>query len=250
MKKLFLFLFFLLVGCSEAEKPISIYDLSTKIDEIELNTLNIEESVATVEREILEDELIDVSSDIAKIIDLNQLKQYVFYQSEETYIFIYETNDYKISNIINNYFDDLATKQITISLREKLKERVEYKYEDFYIYIVGDNSNKILERILDTKNKLFENTILLSDDAIKEKFGFEIKDSVVKFSTKLNNEIGYILIPNATSEIEEKLDNYYNAKTDNLSKNKLKYNKGNNLIYVVSYDNNKVLKILESTNLE
>ena len=84
-------------------------------------------------------------------------------------------------------------------------------YEDFYIYIVGDNSNKILEKILETKNKLFENTTSLSDDTIKEKFGFEIKDCIVKFSTKLNSEIGYILISNATPEIEEKVNNLNNT---------------------------------------
>ena len=246
MKKLFLFCMLLFIGCTNQEiKEINIYELSKEIDKIESNSINIEQSVVKIENEIINDELIDVSSDISKLVDLSKLKQYIFYQKDETFIFIYETKDSNISNIMTSYFEDTLKKQITASLREKIVNRIEYQYEDFYIYIVGDNKNKILEKILETKKLLFDNTAILSEDSIKEKFGIKIDDSIVKWSTKLSDEYGYILIDNPTNEIEQRLDEYF-KDNNKLNGSLLKLTKNGKLIYVVSQDNNKILEIIES----
>ena len=246
MKKLFLFCLLLLIGCKQQIKELNIYELSKKIDQIETNSLNIEKAIVGISNEMMDDELIDVSSDISKIMDLTKLKQYVFYQNDENYIFIYETEDHTISNVMTSYFEDTLKKQITASLREKIVNRIEYKYEDFYIYIVSSKQNKILEKILETKVLLFDNTASISGDAIEEKFGIKIENAIVKWSTKLDQEQGYILIENSTDEIEKKCDEYFNRKQNELTGSVLKLRKDNNLIYVVSQDNNKVLEIIES----
>lgn len=246
MKKLFLFLIFLLVGCNEQKENLNIYELSKEMDQIESNSINIEKAIVKVGNEVLEDELIDVSSDISKLIDLSKLKQYIFYQNEENYVFIYETEDTNISNVMKSYFEDTLKKQITPSLREQIVNRIEYKYEDFYIYIVSNNKNKILEKILETKVLLFDNTSSIKDDAIEEKFGVKLENAVVRWSTKLNQQYGYILINNPAIEIEKKLDDYFVNNKNDLTGSLLKLNKDNNLIYVVSQDNNKVLEIIEN----
>lgn len=246
MKKLFLFCLLLLVGCKQQEKEFNIYELSKKMDEIETNSLNIEKAIVGISEEMMDDELIDVSSDISKILDLTKLKQYVFYQNDENYIFIYETEDSTISNVMTSYFEDTLKKQITATLREKIVNRIEYQYEDFYIYIASGKQNQILKKILETKVLLFHNTTSLSQDAVEEKFGIKIDNAIVKWSTKLGQEQGYLLIENPTSDIEEKCDNYFNNNQNKLIGSLLKLRKGNDLIYVVSQDNNKVLQIIES----
>ena len=246
MKKLFLFLIFLLVGCNEQKENLNIYELSKEIDQIESNSINIEKAIVKIGNEVFEDELIDVSSDISKLVDLSKLKQYIFYQNEENYIFIYETQDTNISNVMKSYFEDTLKKQITPSLREQIVNRIEYKYEDFYIYIVSSNKNKILEKILETKVLLFDNTSSIKDDSIEEKFGVILENAVVRWSTKLNQQYGYILINNPTIEIEKKLDDYFINNKNELIGSLLKFNKENKLIYVVSQDNNKVLEIIEN----
>lgn len=242
MKKIFLFLYFLLVGCMN-KNSINISELSKEISKIETNNIDIEESIVNIENNIFKKELKDIRSDLSKYINLDELEEYAFYNEEDTYVFIIKTN-IDIKNNINKYFNDLLDENSSANLKEKISNRTEYKYGDYYIYIVSDNNKPILDKIIETKHKLFDNTTNLSNDAIIEKYGLEIDNSIFVMSTKLNTDFGYIVISNIDNETENKLDNYYK---DN--KNLLKIKRDNITVYSISEDNNKVKKTVDKYNI-
>ena len=242
MKKIFLFLCFLLVGCMN-KNNINISELSKEISKIETNNIDIEESIVNIENNIFKKELKDIRSDLSKYINLDELEEYAFYNEEDTYVFIIKTN-IDIKNNINKYFNDLLDENSSANLKEKISNRTEYKYGDYYIYIVSDNNKQILDKIIETKHKLFDNTTNLSNDAIIEKYGLEIDNSIFVMSTKLNTDFGYIVISNIDNETENKLDNYYK---DN--KNLLKIKRDNITVYSISEDNNKVKETVDKYNI-
>jgi len=205
MKKIFLFFCFLLVGCGN-KNIIDINRLSEEISKIETNNIDIEESIVNVENNIFKKELKDISDDLSKYINLKELEEYAFYNNEDTYVFIIKTN-IDIKDNINNYFINLTGTNISANLKEKIINRTEYKYGDYYIYIVSDNNKAILDKIIETKHKLFDNTINLSNEAIIEKYGIEIDNRIVVMSNKLDSDFGYIIIKDITNEVENKLDN-------------------------------------------
>lgn len=233
MKKIFLFFCFLLVGCGN-KNIIDINRLSEEISKIETNNIDIEESIVNVENNIFKKELKDISDDLSKYINLKELEEYAFYNNEDTYVFIIKTN-IDIKDNINNYFINLTDTNASANLKEKIINRTEYKYGDYYIYIVSDNNEDILDKIIETKHKLFDNTINLSNEAIIEKYGLEIDNRIVVMSNKLDSDFGYIIISDITNEVENKLDNYYK---DN--KNIVKIKRDNITVYSISNDNEKV----------
>ena len=230
MKKIFLFFCFLLVGCGN-KNIIDINRLSEEISKIETNNIDIEESIVNVENNIFKKELKDISDDLSKYINLKELEEYAFYNNEDTYVFIIKTN-IDIKDNINNYFINLIDTNTSANLKEKIINRTEYKYGDYYIYIVSDNNEDILDKIIETKHKLFDNTINLSNEAIIEKYGLEIDNRIVVMSNKLDSDFGYIIVSDITNEVENKLDNYYK---DN--KNIVKIKRDNITVYSISNDN-------------
>ncbi len=233
MKKIFLFFCFLLVGCGN-KNIIDINRLSEEISKIETNNIDIEESIVNIENNIFKKELKDISDDLSKYINLKELEEYAFYNNEDTYVFIIKTN-IDIKDNINNYFINLIDTNTSANLKEKIINRTEYKYGDYYIYIVSDNNEDILDKIIETKHKLFDNTINLSNEAIIEKYGLEIDNRIVVMSNKLDSDFGYIIVSDITNEVENKLDNYYK---DN--KNIVKIKRDNITVYSISNDNEKV----------
>ena len=242
MKKIFLFLCFLLVGCGVKNK-ININELSEEISKIETNNIDIEESIVNIENNIFKKELKDIRNDLNKYLDLKNLEEYAFYNEEDTYIFIIKTN-VDIKNSINNYFNDLLDENASANLKEKISNRIEYKYDNYYIYIVSDNNKEILDKIIETKHKLFDNCINLGNDAIIEKYGIEIDNRMVVMSNKLDSDFGYIVISDITNEVENKLDNYYKDNP-----NLLKIKRDNVTVYSISNDNEKVKETIDKYNI-
>ena len=242
MKKIFLFFCLLLVGCG-LKNSIDINQLSEEISKIETNNIDIEEAIVNVENNIFKSELKDISSDLSKYLDLRKLEEYAFYNYEDTYVFIIKTN-IDIKDNINNYFNNLINSDTSANKKEKILNRIEYKYGDYFIYIVSDNNKEILDKIIETKHKLFDNCINLSNDAIIEKYGLEIDNRIVVMSNKLDNDFGYIIVKDIDNEVENKLDSYYK---DN--QNLLKIKKDNVTIYSISNDNDKVKETVEKYNI-
>lgn len=242
MKKIFLFLCFLLVGCGVKNK-ININELSEEISKIETNNIDIEESIVNIENNIFKKELKDIRNNLNKYLDLKNLEEYAFYNEEDTYIFIIKTN-VDIKNSINNYFNDLLDENASANLKEKISNRIEYKYDNYYIYIVSDNNKEILDKIIETKHKLFDNCINLGNDAIIEKYGIEIDNRMVVMSNKLDSDFGYIVISDITNEVENKLDNYYKDNP-----NLLKIKRDNVTVYSISNDNEKVKETIDKYDI-
>ena len=233
---------FLLVGCGVKNK-ININELSEEISKIETNNIDIEESIVNIENNIFKKELKDIRNDLNKYLDLKNLEEYAFYNDEDTYVFIIKTN-VDIKNSINNYFNDLLDENASANLKEKISNRTEYKYGDYYIYIVSDNNKEILDKIIETKHKLFDNCINLGNDAIIEKYGIEIDNRMVVMSNKLDSDFGYIVISDITNEVENKLDNYYKDNP-----NLLKIKRDNVTVYSISNDNEKVKETIDKYDI-
>lgn len=244
MKKLFLFCIFLLIGCSD-KSNLSISELSKQLDKLELNKIDIEKALVGITQDFEEKELTDVSDEMSKYIDFSKIKQSVFYKNEELFLFIYESTDENIKKGVSQYFDDILSNPVDPSLRESIVNRIEYQYEDFYIYIAGPKQERILEKILETKVLLFHHTAKLSDDISSVKFGVELKNDIIAWSTKLDEEFGYIVLSNAKEEVQKSLDEYFEKNKDKLVGSLLKTTKDDIVIYVVSEDNNKVLKTID-----
>lgn len=243
MKKLFLFCLLLLIGCSKTV-DLSISELSKQFDQLELNRIDMEKALVEIIQDFEQKELTDISGEIQKYVDFSKIKQSVFYKNEELFIFIYESNDETIKKGISHYFDDILSKSVEPSLRESIVNRVEYEYEDFYIYVAGPKQERILEKILETKVLLFHHTTKLSDDISSTKFGVELKNDIVAWSTKLNEEFGYIILSNPDEETEKGLDEYFEKNKDKLNGSLLKTSKNDIILYVVSEDNNQILKTI------
>ena len=244
MKKLFLFCIFLLIGCS-GKSNLSISELSKQLDQLELNKIDIEKALVGITQDFEEKELIDISDEMSKYVDFSKIKQSVFYKNDELFLFIYESTDESIKKGISQYFDDVLSNPVEPSLRESIVNRIEYQYEDFYIYVAGPKQKRILEKILETKVLLFHHTTKLSDDISSVKFGVELKNDIIAWSTKLDEEFGYIVLSNANEEVQKSLDEYFEKNKDKLAGSLLKTTKDDIVIYVVSEDNNKVLKIID-----
>lgn len=232
MKKLFLFFIFLLVGCS-SNKNIDINKLSSKLDEIEVDTLNIDKSLNYIERVILKKDLNEI--DMSSFINLKNLEEYYFYASEDNYIFIVKSS-FDPTNDINKYFSKVEEDNKKVDLTEKLNDKIEYRYSDYYIYIVSNFKNEILTSILDNKNMLFDNMYTLNSDEVMNKYGIYINNSIVKVKTKFDSNYEYIIVNNPTSEEESVLDKYYSSDLKIKNKNILIYTKPNN---------NKIKNIIE-----
>ena len=243
MKKLFLFCLLLLVGCNKA-MDLSVSELSNRFDKLELNKIDIEKALVGITQDFEQKELTDISEEMKKYVDFSKIKQSVFYKNEELFVFIYESKEESIKKGINQYFDDILSESIEPSLRESIVNRMEYQYEDFYIYVAGPKQERILEKILETKTLLFHNTIKLSDDISSVKFGVNLTNDIVAWSTKLNEEFGYIVLSNPDDEIEKDLDEYFEKNKDKLNGSLLKMSKNDIVLYVVSEDNNQILKII------
>ena len=92
---------------------------------------------------------------------------------------------------------------------------------------------------------MFHHTTKLSDDISSVKFGVELKNDIIAWSTKLDEEFGYIVLSNANEEVQKSLDEYFEKNKDKLAGSLLKTTKDDIVIYVVSEDNNKALKIID-----
>lgn len=238
MKKIFLFFILLLVGCNKYD--INIGKISKELNKIETNNINIEKSIVNIENDILKKELKDISNEMNKYINLKNIENYAIYEGEKTYIFIIKTN-IDIKQNINNFFNDLLKNDITADLKEKIINKMEYKYEDYYIYIVSENNKEILDKIIETKHKLFDNTVTLNNNEIINKYGFDLDNSIVVMSTKLDSEYGYIIIKDIDNDTENKLDNYY-KNNQNLTKIKNK----NITVYSISNNNDLIKETLKN----
>lgn len=242
MKKIFLFLCLLLVGCGN-KNNIDINILSEEISKIETDNIDIEESIVNIENTILNTELKDITDNLSKYINLKELEEYAFYNEEDTYIFIIKTK-IDIKNNINNYFNNLISSDTSANKKEKILNRIEYKYGDYYIYIVSDNNKEILDKIIETKHKLFDNCINLGSEAIIEKYGIEIDNRIVVMSNKLDSDFGYIIVKDIDNETENKLNSYYK---DN--QNLIKIKKDDITVYSISNDNDKVKETVNKYNI-
>ena len=261
MKKIItIILIILCTGCF-AKKQDNFDNIIKQLDTTSTSKLDIEETFDNFERNILYEDLKDIKDEVFEIVDENNLKKYYLKKLDKedlTIIMVMTVKDDKkdlVKKEIDSYFEKEYEKENSKN-QNIIKERIEYEYDDYLIFIVSNNKKEILNDILSTKEKVFENTISLDDEAIKEKFNIntkKLKKYKFKISSNLENINDYIIIKNEDlEELQEKIDTYYNKLASEVAdKEKEKILKrmtkeiDDYLIVIVTDNNEEIWKIIE-----
>lgn len=261
MKKIIIILLIILcTGCFEKKHDKFNYIIKD-IDSIETSKLDVEEAFDNFERNLLYEDLKDVKDEVFEIVNENNLEEFYLRKLDKeslTVIMVVSAKEGKKEEVkkqFDGYFEKLYEEENSKN-QNLIKERIEYQYENYLIFIVGNNKKDILDDILTTKEKVFDNTITLDDDAIKEKFNIKttkLEKYKFKISSDLENINDYIIIEGEELEVlKEKIDSYYDKFKDevdeeqkNIIEKRVTKEKDNYLIVIVTDNNEKVLKEIE-----
>lgn len=259
MKKVFniciaLFICFCMTGCG---KKLKLDELSTTLEDLTEDKFAILNVVENVE---YADNLLGSLSDVSEY-DLDKLKinsdniNRMVFRVDENELPVYIVIEYvegkkeEVQNDINNYIKDL-----------KLENKFETEYEGNLIYIFSDKKDEILKRIKESKAKVFgmimnvdseylENMTGISSDLLDE---FLVKNSVITQADGI-----FILKPKKgkKEEVKELMSEYldmiekqwstYLPDQYELVKNRLETEYGDYLIYIISRNNDLVLKTIK-----
>lgn len=261
MKKLIIILLIILcTGCFSKKQDKFNYIIKD-IESLETSKLDVEESLDNFERNLLYEDLKDIKEEVFEIVNEDNLEEYYFKKLDKdnlTVIMIASAKEDKKEEVkkeIDSYFEKIYSEENSKN-QNLIKERIEYEYENYLIFVASNNKKDILDDILTTKEKVFENTITLDDEAIKEKFNIstkKLKKYKFKISANLENINDYIIIEGEDlEEAKEKIDTYYDKLKSEVKEEqqiiieeRLIKEIDNYLIVIVTNNNEKVLKEIE-----
>lgn len=261
MKKVITILLIILcTGCFEKTQD-KFSHIIKDIDSMETSKLDVEEAFDNFERNLLYEDLKDVKDEVFEIVNEDNLEEFYLKKLDKeslTIIMVVSAKESKKEEVkeqFDSYFEKLYEEENSKN-QNLIKERIEYEYENYLIFIVGNNKKDILDDILTTKEKVFDNTITLDDESIKEKFNIntkKIEKYKFKISSDLENINDYIIIEGEElEEFQEKIDNYYDKLKEEVAENqkviieeRITKEIDNYLIVIVTDDNEKVLKEIE-----
>ena len=145
---------------------------------------------------------------------------------------------------------------------EAFDNKLEAEHEGHLIYIFSDESDKILEEIKGSKRPIFGMLINVEDTEIEALTGVKLDDVeefLVKNSVMTQASSYYIVKPKSgkTDDVKKSLDEYmtrleqqwemYLPDQYELVKNRLEEEYGDYLIYIISTDNELVLKTIKNS---
>lgn len=142
-----------------------------------------------------------------------------------------------------------------------LKEKLEVEHEGYLIYLFSDNNTTILEKIKETKTPVFGILVDIDKDSINSLLGIkndDLDEFLVKNSVITQANSYYILKPKKgkKKEIKETMDVYMKSLEEQwktylpsqyeLVKNRVEEEYGDYLIYIISSNNDLVLKTIKN----
>ena len=248
-------LFGFLTGGSDLELENIPYD----IDQLKTISYNIEESNDIVSSSKAYSDLKDYYAfDFEKEFKLDEsfVEDYVIklnLDKKQVYIAIKPTKGH--SEDVKNIFEDY--------LKEKKITNYDYlDYEDYEFFIASDNNKVVTSKIRQSQIRVFDALKELKSDDILEDLGIKTSlydEALVKRAIILDKNTGYYIFK-ATSrrharEINKIMEKYFtnlekelknsNEEEYELVKNRYSKVKGSVCVYIVSYDNELVLELLQ-----
>ena len=248
-------LFAFLTGGSDLELENIPYD----IDQLKTISYNIEESNDIVSSSKAYSDLKDYYAfDFEREFKLDEsfVEDYVIklnLDKKQVYIAIKPTKGHNedVKNILETY------------LKEKKITNYDYlDYEDYEFFIASDNNKVVTSKIRQSQIRVFDALKELKSDDILEDLGIKTSlydEALVKRAIILDKNTGYYIFK-ATSrrharEINKIMEKYFtnlekelknsNEEEYELVKNRYSKVKGSVCVYIVSYDNELVLELLQ-----
>ena len=260
-----------ILGCSLNKPVVNLNNIEEKIDHIQLDELDLNEIVHSIEKEDFYDKMEYKKDEELKLIglDVNEINDYIYRKSttdSDKYGFyiilkINDTYKEKAKEIMNNYFTNLINEELDSDKLYLLLNKIEFEYNDYLIYIVGNKNNTILDKIIENKKKVFTNLIKINEVKLKDLNivnGENLEKYLMKISSNINNSDLYFIVKpkkDKKLEVEESINKYFNKLEEKFKNNETELNKIKNktitntndyLIYIISSDNEKVLKTIKN----
>ena len=260
-----------ILGCSLNKPVVNLNNIEEKIDHIQLDELDLNEIVHSIEKEDFYDKMEYKKDEELKLIglDVNEINDYIYRKSTTDsdkygfYIILKVNDTYKekAKEIMNNYFTNLINEELDSDKLYLLLNKIEFEYNDYLIYIVGNKNNTILDKIIENKKKVFTNLIKINEVKLKDLNivnGENLEKYLMKISSNINNSDLYFIVKPKKGkklEVEESINKYFNKLEEKFKNNETELNKIKNktiantndyLIYIISSDNEKVLKTIKN----
>lgn len=260
-----------ILGCSLNKPVVNLNNIEEKIDHIQLDELDLNEIVHSIEKEDFYDKMEYKKDEELKLIglDVNEINDYIYRKSTTDsdkygfYIILKVNDTYKekAKEIMNNYFTNLINEELDSDKLYLLLNKIEFEYNDYLIYIVGNQNNTILDKIIENKKKVFTNLIKINEVKLKDLNivnGENLEKYLMKISSNINNSDLYFIVKPKKGkklEVEESINKYFNKLEEKFKNNETELNKIKNktiantndyLIYIISSDNEKVLKTIKN----
>ena len=260
-----------ILGCSLNKPIVNLNNIEEKIDHIQLDELDLNEIVHSIEKEDFYDKMEYKKDEELKLIglDVNEINDYIYRKSTTDsdkygfYIILKVNDTYKekAKEIMNNYFTNLINEELDSDKLYLLLNKIEFEYNDYLIYIVGNKNNTILDKIIENKKKVFTNLIKINEVKLKDLNignGENLEKYLMKISSNINNSDLYFIVKPKKGkklEVEESINKYFNKLEEKFKNNETELNKIKNktitntndyLIYIISSDNEKVLKTIKN----
>lgn len=258
---------FLISGCGKQKKELDFDKINSELQSLTLEQLDYKQLAYELiedlgKFQILNPEEIEVQIGIKKDMYQNAM-MCESKEENEIYIVIEPKENQKemVQQKLEQYWNYKLKEETDEKKIKQIEKRLEQEYGKHLIYIVGKESNKKLDKIKETKEKIFSNMISLEKTDIETILKIsvnEIETYSFAVTDKMDSVIQYLIIKpkkGKKSEIKQKTHNYFEElentwkEKDNkqyqLLKDRLESENDDYLIYLVSKDNKKVSKTIE-----
>lgn len=246
-----------LVGCGN--KTLNLEKVSENLTNLTSDNFDILTAVENIELKYFsEQELENVYDyDLEKLgIDNNNIEQMAFrIDSNKNPVYIIVKPQEGKMDIVKKEFNDYFK---TLSLNDKIEE----EYQDCLIYVFSDNGEEVLKTIKDSKSPIFGMLMDVGNADLEALTGInpnDLEEFLVKNSVITQANSYFILKPKKDKydEVKKALDDYmtnvenqwatYLPDQYELVKNRLEEEYGDYLIYIISIDNELVLKTIKDS---
>lgn len=268
-KRIIVILSFLLMltGCGVKEKELDFKKLTVALNQLTLEKMDYQ-NLPQVLEEDLDTLTIYTSQEILDKLGIDEdMYQNIFFceskEEVEAYLVIEpKTNEKElVEQKIKEYWETKIEEMENEEEKQAYQTRLEQSYGNHLIYIVGNNVTKKLDKIKDTKQKIFPSMISLERDDMEKVLGLnpsKLEAYTCAVTDKLDTVTQYMIVKykkNEETSIRQNMHDYFenlenewkekDTKQFELLKNRMEKQLGDYLIYLVSEDNDMAYKTIQ-----
>lgn len=257
----------LLTGCGNEKKELDSKKIHSELQDLTMEKLDYEKLAYALEEDLEKmaiynsdeiEEQTGITSDLYRNMMMCESK-------EETKIYIVvepaQNKKELIEQKLNLFWQAKMGQEEDEKNRKLYEERLEQEYGDHLIYIVDSDANEKLNKIKETKQKVFSDMLTLKktdmETILKVSFN-EIEEYIAGTTSKLDTVEQYIIIKpkkNKVSEVKQQIHNYFEELENRwkekdpqqyaLLKERTETELDDYLIYLVSQDNKSALQTIK-----